>query len=101
MTKWKFFVGNIRLKKAPYKIHDVNKHPYSTTGDVQFDPDFSVNGYSKQIRLTNVLDPGTLVTVVKRTGVEWGSSTNIRENPSKVAEFIRSVPGSWYSIIKQ
>ena len=98
---WKFFVGNIRLKKKPYSVHNCNQHPYSPLGDVQFDADFSVDGYSKQVRLTNLLSPGTKVTVVKRTGINWDGITDIRTDNSSVSEFIRSVPGVWYSIIKQ
>ena len=101
MSNWKFFVGNIRLKKTPYKVHDVNQNPYSPAGDVQFDADFSVDGYSKQIRLTNVLDAGTLVTVIKRTGKDWDTTVSIRDDETKVARFVKGAPGSWYSIIKQ
>ena len=101
IDKWRFFVGNIRLKKVPYSVHNSNQHPYSPLGDVQFDADFAVDGVSNHIRLTNPLDQGTLVTVVKRTGVAWDDSINIRNDESKVGQFLKAAPGIWYSTIKQ
>jgi hypothetical protein len=88
--KWTYFIGNIRLKKAPFTVHNMNVNPNSPAGDVQFDADFSVNGTSKQIRLTHPVTPGTLITVIKKTGVYWelGSAPDIA--------FINAVTGSQY-----
>jgi hypothetical protein len=99
-ANWKFFIGNIRLKKSPYKVHNVNNSPYSPEGDVQLDADFSVNGTNNQIRLTNLLNSGTQVTVVKRTGIAWDNTVNIQNDTSKIAEFLRASPGIWYSDYK-
>ena len=95
-NKWAFFIGNIRLKKKPYVVHNVNKHPESTEGDIQFDADFAVDGDSLQIRLTNKLSIGTRVTVIKRNGKTWDSTVSIQNDESKIGNFIRSVPGIWY-----
>jgi hypothetical protein len=126
--KWMFFVGNIRLKKHPFKIHNVSVHPESTEGDVQFDADFSVNGTTTELRLTNLLDAGVKVTVVKKTGRLW---TGITYNPvpmnidtgltdidtgdttfderdatilansnNNIIEFLKAEPGIWYSNTK-
>ena len=70
---WSFFVTNIRLKKQPYKVFDVNKSPYSPSGDIQFDADFSVDGNTNQIRLTNPVPVGTRITVVKQNGSIWNN----------------------------
>ena len=96
-AKWAFFIGNIRLKKKPYKVHNVNINQDSPAGDIIFDADFSVNGISKTIRLSNKLTEGTLVTIVKRTGTEWDSAISIQKDTSKIADFIKAVPGSWYN----
>ena len=77
--KWQFFIGNIRLKKEPFKVYNVNVHPESSEGDVQMDPDFAVDGNTNTIRLTNAIDAGTIVTVVKKTGRLW---TGITFNPT-------------------
>ena len=43
------------------------------------DPDFSVNGTTNSLRLTNALDQGTIITVVKKTGRLW---TGLTFNPT-------------------
>jgi len=94
---WVFFIGNIRLKKIPYSVHNVNTHLESPEGDIQFDADFAVDGNLKQLRLTNKLEVGTRITVVKRVGKSWDSTTSISDEESKIANFIKAVPGSWYT----
>lgn len=74
-SNWTLFVGNIRLKKHPFSVHNVNIHPESPEGDVQMDPDFAVDGSSNEIRLTNLLATGTKVTVVKKMGSMWNDVT--------------------------
>ncbi len=96
---WVFFIGNIRLKKQPYHVHNINQAPYSPEGDIQLDAEFAVDGENKQIRLTNKLEFGTKVTVIKRTGVAWDSTTNILDDTSKIARFLKAVPGIWYANI--
>jgi hypothetical protein len=96
-----FFVGNIRLKKHSYSVYNVNEAPESPEGDVVFDPDFTVDGTSAQITLTNNLEFGTYVTVIKRTGTAWDSSVNIQTDDSKIAKFLKATPGIWYSEVKR
>jgi hypothetical protein len=99
IANWTFFVGNIRLKKKPYSVHNVNVHPESTEGDVSLPAEFTVDGASKQLVLTNKLDFGTRVTVVKRTLTAWDSTTSILEDDSKIARFLKAAPAVWYSNI--
>ena len=98
---WKFFIGNIRLNKQPYKVHNVNVAPYSPAGDVLFDSDFSVDGVLPVVRLTNQLKAGVQVTVVQRTGIAWDSTTNILYDNSEIANFIKAETGIWYSEYNQ
>ena len=100
VNKWEFFVGNIRLKKKPYKMHNVNNAPRSPAGDVQLDAEFAVDGLTNQLRLTHLLSTGTQVTVVKRTGIAWDSIVNIQNDTSKISEFLKSSPGVWYTDYK-
>jgi hypothetical protein len=100
-AKWTFFIGNIRLKKKPYMVHNINQAPDSPEGDIQLDADFAVNGSLKQVRLTNRLAIGTQVTVVKRQGIAWDSTVNILNDSTDVAKFLKSVPGTWYKDFKQ
>jgi hypothetical protein len=98
-SNWQFFVGNIRLKKKPYRVHNVDVHPASTEGDVQMDAEFSVDGETNQLRLTHKLSFGTRVTVIRRNGTDWDSIVNILEDDSKIARFLKSEPGIWYTTI--
>jgi hypothetical protein len=100
-SNWVFFIGNIRLKKQPYKVFNINKMPYSPDGDIDFSADFEVDGVSNQLTLTNLLSIGTRITVIKNTGIEWDSKTNILDDNSKVAQFIKAQPGIWYSEYKK
>lgn len=97
-TVWKYFIGNIRLKKCPYTVHNINISD-TTVGDVPFSADFAVDGVSNHIRLTNSLKLGTYVTIIRRSGVAWGTIGDIREDNGRVAEFLRSVPGALYSTL--
>ena len=100
-SNWTFFIGNIRLKKEPYKVHNVNQAQSSPEGDMQLDADFAVDGNTNTIYLTNKLSLGTHITVVKRTGVIWDSTTNIMYDNSKIAQFLRAEPGIWYEAYRQ
>lgn len=96
IDKWTFFVGNIRLKKQPYTVHNINNHPDSPEGDIQLDADFAVDGVSNSLRLTNNLKFGTRVTVVKKTGVDWDSTVNVIDSDNKISRFLKAAPGVWY-----
>jgi len=98
-ANWVFFVGNIRLKKKPYTVYNVNQAAESPAGDVLLDAEFAVDGITNQLRLTNKLDFGTRVTVIKRNGVAWDSTTSILDDTSKIAKFLKAAPGIWYTSI--
>ena len=95
-ANWQFFIGNIRLKKAPHTVYNANIHPDSPDGDVEFDAEFTVDGTSSSITLTTPLAYGTHVTIVKRTGSVWDSEMNILNDDNKVATFLKATPGVWY-----
>jgi len=96
------FVGGIRLKKAPYELFNVNLGPYSNKDTiVKFDAEFTVDGQSNLVTLTNgTPETGTRVTVIKTTGISWDGKTSVMSDTSKIAEFIKSEPGIWYSEYK-
>jgi hypothetical protein len=97
---WKFFIGNIRLKKGPYTAFNINQAPYSPEGDIGFTADFTVDGVTAAITLTNAISFGTQVTVIKTTGTTWDQNTNILYDDGKISEFLRATPGIWYSEYK-
>jgi hypothetical protein len=115
ILKWDFFIGNIRLKKQPYKVHNVNINQDSPSGDIQFDADFAVDGTSSTIRLTNELSSGTRVTIVKRSGINWDGynmdllnqgyrlgnySSSVYGGSDAISTFLKAEPGIWYSLLK-
>jgi len=114
LANWYFFVENIRLRKSAYSTFNVNQAPYSPAGDVSFIPDFIVDGTRSVVTLTTPLALGTQVTVVRKTGTQWDGnkylttvdstkapSVNILNDNSAIANFIKSVPGVWYTEYKQ
>ena len=101
IAKWTFFIGNIRLKKTPYKVFNINNAPNSPAGDVTFPADFTVDGVTKQITLTNLLDFGIQVTVVQNTGVAWDNKTSVLYDAGKISEFLRAEAGIWHTPYKQ
>jgi hypothetical protein len=103
-ANWTFFIGNIRLKKQAYAVHNVNINPYSPTGDIELPADFTVDGVSKSLTLTNLLNKGTQITVIKQIGTAWDGNknnpVNILNDNSKIAEFLKVSPGVWYTDYK-
>jgi hypothetical protein len=103
-SNWSFFIGNRRLKKQSYKVHNVNVNPYSPSGDVTLPADFIVDGTSKSITLTNLLNKGTQITVIKQIGTAWDGNknnpVNILNDNSKISEFLKVNPGVWYTDYK-
>jgi hypothetical protein len=103
-ANWTFFIGNIRLKKQGYSVHNVNVNPYSPAGDIALPADFTVDGISKSLTLTNLLNKGTHITVIKQIGTAWdgdkNNPVNILNDNSKIAEFLKVSPGIWYTDYK-
>jgi hypothetical protein len=93
-----FFVGNIRLKKAPYSVYNVANSPTSPEGDVAFKSDFSVDGINSELVLSNKLTAGTVVTIYRRSGKTWTETgVSLQDSQTKIAKFITAVPGIWIS----
>lgn len=97
IANWQFFIGNIRLKKSAYTMFNVNNGPYSPAGDISFPADFTVDGVSAKVTLTNPVAVGTRITVIKQTGTAWDSSVNILDDGSRIANFINAERGIWYN----
>ena len=98
---WKFFVGNTRLKKRPYKVHHELQSTVAALNPTNFDKrleaEFAVDGTSSTILLTNPVDVGVKVTVVKRMGTDWDSTLNIQYDSGAITEFLKATPGIWYN----
>jgi hypothetical protein len=101
ITVYSFFIGNIRLKKNSYRVHNLNVAPTSPEGDLLLNADFTVDGTSRSIALATPLAYGSQVTVVKRVGTDWDRLLNIQYDSGEIGRFLRAEPGVWYTDFKQ
>jgi hypothetical protein len=65
------FVSGIRLRKDPISVYDESMGPASPLADSIIDAEFSVDGDSPYIRLTNPVPAGTRITMIRRLGNTW------------------------------
>jgi hypothetical protein len=92
------FINGRRLRKDPIAVYDENNGSSSPVADKVLEAEFSVDGFSNGIRLTDVYPAGTRVIVIRRIGKIWyeqGISTpsagrSLALNQTEVAEFLRS-----------
>jgi hypothetical protein len=89
------FVAGYRLKKKPYKLHDITIDP-SSLGDVDHEAEFSVDGTSSSIRLTTPPPDDTKIVVIKKIGKMWNDlDTSLVDSTNNIANFIKAAPGVW------
>ena len=91
------FVGGFRLKKVPYQIYnEANNQPYSPEGDTQYEADFSVDGQTNYVRLTNIVPDNTQITIVKKVGRSWNSTGKaLADSTTPAANFLKNVETIW------
>lgn len=65
------FVGGTRLRKDLVSLHNPTVGANSPEGDVVQEAQFSVDGTTNYIRLTESVPAGVRITVVRRTGNTW------------------------------
>ena len=80
-------------------MHDSSIHPESPEGDIILPADFTCDGKTNKIKLANPLAFGKKITVVRKKGVAWDSTTNIMVDDSKIARFLKAEPGIWFRTI--
>jgi hypothetical protein len=90
------FVAGKRLFKDPISIYNQTLGAASPAADEVREADFSVDGSTNYIRLTNKFDAGTRITIIRKTGRVWynlGTDTTLTgvtllENTTPQAIFI-------------
>lgn len=90
------FAAGRRLRKDPIAVWVEDNGAASPAADEILEAEFSVNGISAYLRLTEPLPAGTRITVVKRIGKTWydrGATTatsgvTLLENVTPIAKFI-------------
>ena len=84
------FVGGYRLKKVPYTLfEESNGYPYSPEGDSSYDEEFTADGVTSGVSLTNVVAENTKIVVVKKIGRQWGEP-NLNHSTTDIANFIKN-----------
>jgi len=71
------YVGGRRLTKTSTLIYNSNvgQDSYNSSGDIQREAEFSVNGRSKSVRLTVAPKAGELVLIISTNGRTWQPPT--------------------------
>ena len=90
------FAGGRRLRKTPLTVFDETLGDTSPSGDREVEAEFSVDGSNAYIRLTDAVEAGTRITIVKKVGNTWydrGTNTasngvTLLENSTPISKFI-------------
>jgi hypothetical protein len=94
------FVAGKRLVKNSLSIFDETLGSDSPAADTTKEADFSVNGYTQYVRLTEAVSAGTRITVIRKLGKLWyerGESSaskgiSLLSNNTPIANFIADKP---------
>jgi hypothetical protein len=89
-------VGGKRLRKNPIDLYNSELSASSPAGDEHIEAEFSVDGSTAFVRLTETVPAGTKITVVRKTGRIWydkGETTastgiSLLYNDTPIAKFI-------------
>jgi len=90
------FAAGKRLYKDPQVVWNEINGADSPNSDITLEAEFSVNGTTAFIRLTNAIPAGTRITVIRRNGSTWYDKGNntatsgvpLTENTTAIARFI-------------
>jgi hypothetical protein len=91
------FVSGRRLRKDPVDVYDTSLGSYSPAGDKTLEAEFSVDGTTNSIRLTEVPIAGSRITVIRRTGKTWyeigdnaaSKGITLSQNSTSIAKFLQ------------
>ena len=90
------FVAGTRLNKNPKTVFDETLGAASPAGDKEIEADFSVDGLSPYIRVTNAIPAGKRITIIRKTGKIWyergidaaSAGKTLQQNDTSIANFI-------------
>jgi len=91
------FVGGRRKRKSPISVYDETLGISSPSSDRIIEADFSVNGLTSYLRLTNIIEnAGTRITIIRKSGRLWyersletaSKGIDLLQNNTPVARFI-------------
>jgi hypothetical protein len=90
------FAAGKRLRKDPLTVYNEENGSYSPLADEQIEAEFSVDGATPYIRLSEPIPAGTRITIIKRTGRIWynpgentaSSGLTLLDNDNSIVKFI-------------
>jgi hypothetical protein len=90
------FAAGQRLKKDPVAVYDETLGANSPLADKMIEAEFSVDGSSNYIRLTNPIPAGSRISIITKTGRIWyeraetqpSKGLSLLDNNTPVAKFI-------------
>jgi hypothetical protein len=90
------FVAGRRLRKDSLKVFSEELGASSPTADTIVAPEFSVDGVSNYIRITEPVPAGTRILIIRKTGKIWydraettaSKGITLLDNLSPIARFI-------------
>jgi hypothetical protein len=90
------FVGGRRLRKNPIDVYIEDNGASSPSADKMVEAEFSVDGLTPYIRLTEAVPAGTRITVIRKIGKIWYEKSNfaaskgitLLSNDTPIASFI-------------
>jgi len=94
------FVGGKRLSKNSLSIFDESIASSSPAADITKEADFSVNGFTQYIRLTDAVAAGTRISIIRKLGKLWyergeftaSRGVSLLSNNTPIANFIADKP---------
>jgi hypothetical protein len=87
------FVGGVRQRKNPYKLHDATIHPESPQGDVEHPADFTIDETTARIHLNTIPRLGIRTQVVRKTLTVWeDAGKDIANSTNSIAYFLKFTP---------
>ena len=90
------FVGGRRLRKNPIEVYNEMLGASSPSADTAIEAEFSVDGISSFVRITDAVAIGTKISVIRKTGQVWydrgensiTSGQSLTKNSNTIAKFI-------------
>jgi hypothetical protein len=94
--KIEIFVGGKRLRKDPLAVYEESNGVTSPKSDIVIEAEFSVDGTSPYVRLTDAVPAGTRILIIRKQGKVWyerglvtaSNGISLLSNDTPIARFI-------------
>ena len=91
VNEFEVFVAGKRLRKTAIQMFDVTKDQDSPEADITSPAQFSVDGTTNQLTLTNIPADNAKIQVIRRQGTIWADSgQSLNDSETLVARFFKA-----------